>query len=212
MNNRKKTRQLVVAAFLIAIELVLMLTPVGYIPLGPIRATTMHIPVIFAGILLGPKWGAFLGLVFGLTSLATNTFTPTVTSFVFSPFITIGGIHGNFWSLWIVLGPRILLGWCSGMLYRFLDKMMQNQTIPMILSAAINTMLHTILVMGSIWIFFAQPYANAKNMSLPEVWAFILGVITTNGVMETILAAIVVPVLVKALLPTVERLGIIDEQ
>ncbi len=36
--------------------------------------------------------------------------TPGITSFVFSPFITVGGISGNFFSLVIALVPRILLG------------------------------------------------------------------------------------------------------
>ena len=100
MKNQKKIRQLTVAAFFVAVELVLTLTPIGYIPIGPINATTMHIPVILAGILIGRRWGAMLGGVFGLTSLAKATFSPGVTSFVFSPFITVGGVHGNFWSLY----------------------------------------------------------------------------------------------------------------
>ena len=71
-----------------------------------------------ATMLLGSGTGAFLGFVFGLTSLLINTFAPTVTSFVFSPFITVGGIHGNFASLLIVFVPRILLGWLSPVIYR----------------------------------------------------------------------------------------------
>ena len=42
--------------------------PLGYIPLGVITPTTVHIPVIIAGIILGWKKGAFAGFVFGLTS------------------------------------------------------------------------------------------------------------------------------------------------
>ncbi|MBP3890991.1 MAG: ECF transporter S component [Solobacterium sp.] len=210
MNKQKQTRRLVLFAFFVAIELVLMLTPIGYIPIGPIRATTMHLPVLLAGILLGPKWGALLGLVFGLTSLATNTFSPTITSFVFSPFITVGGIHGNFWSLVIVLVPRILLGLLAGLFYRLLEKLIKKETIAAMISAACNTLLHTILVMGGIWVFFAQPYAAAKQMTIQEVWVFILGVITSNGVMEMIVAAIIIPILVKALKPTIERLNLDD--
>lgn len=208
MNQRKRIQLLVLLAFLVAVEIVLTLTPIGYIPLGPIRATTMHIPVILAGILLGPKIGGILGLVFGLTSLFNNTVNPTITSFVFSPFITIGGIQGNFYSLIIVLVPRILLGVISGLLYKLFRKFIKNETIPMMLSALLNTMLHTILVMGGIWVFFATPYASARGMTLPEVWAFIIGVIFSNGVMEAIIAAIIVPILVKALKPTVERMNL----
>ena len=69
MNQHKRIQLLVIVAFLGAIEIVLTLTPIGYIPLGPIRATTMHLPVILAGILFGPKIGGILGLIFGITSL-----------------------------------------------------------------------------------------------------------------------------------------------
>ena len=206
MNQHKRIQLLVIVAFLGAIEIVLTLTPIGYIPLGPIRATTMNLPVILAGILFGPKIGGILGLIFGITSLLNNTFNPTITSFVFSPFITVGGIHGNFYSLLIVLVPRILLGVLSAYLYRLLKRMMSNKILPMAISAIVNTMLHTILVMGSIWIFFASPYAVARDMTLVEVWAFIIGVITTNGVLEAILAGIVIPIIARALQPTVERM------
>lgn len=88
--SRKKTKFLVLLTMFCSIQVVLMLTPLGYIPLGPVRATTMHIPVILAGILLGVKGGAITGLVFGLSSVIINTITPTITSFVFTPFYSLG--------------------------------------------------------------------------------------------------------------------------
>ena len=63
MTHMKKTRRLVLTAFFVAIELVLMLTPIGYIPIGPVRATTMHIPVILSSMLMGSGTGAFMGFV-----------------------------------------------------------------------------------------------------------------------------------------------------
>lgn len=208
MKQHKQIQLLVIIAFLVAIQIVLTLTPIGYIPVGPIRATTMHIPVILAGILFGPKIGGIIGLVFGLTSLFNNTMNPTITSFVFSPFITVGGIHGNFYSLIIVLVPRILLGVLSAYCYRGLKKIINQDTVSMMLSALLNTVLHTILVMGGIWVFFANPYATARGMTLQEVWAFIMGVIMTNGVIEAILAAIIVPFIVKAIKPRIERMDL----
>lgn len=63
-----KTRDLVEMALFAAIIVILAFTPLGYIPLGVITPTTVHIPVIIAGIILGWKKGAFAGFVFGLTS------------------------------------------------------------------------------------------------------------------------------------------------
>ena len=63
--NQKKTdvRLLAQMALLVALELVLAFTPLGYIPLGFMNATTMHIPVILGACLLGPKMGGVLGAV-----------------------------------------------------------------------------------------------------------------------------------------------------
>lgn len=210
MKNSKKVKQLVLAAFFVAIEVVLALTPLGFIPIGPIRATTMHIPVILAGILCGKKEGASLGFVFGLISLLMNTFNPTVTSFVFSPFISVGGMQGNFFSLLIVFGPRIFLGYFSNVMYTWLKKVWKNDIASIAVSAGVNTMIHTILVMGGIYIFFGEPYGAAKNMTLAGVRTFIGGVIAANGVMEMIVSAIIVPILVKVLKPAVARMGIYE--
>ena len=82
----KKTQYMTSMALFLAIEIILVVTPLGYIPIGPLNATTMHIPVIIAGIVLGKKAGAELGFVFGLTSLIKATIQPGITSFCFSPF------------------------------------------------------------------------------------------------------------------------------
>ena len=202
-------RQLTLTAFFIALQIVMTLTPIGYIPVGAINITTMHIPVILSGIFLGSNHGALIGFVFGLTSMLKATFTPGVTSFLFSPFITVGGISGNFFSLIIVFGPRILLGWMSGKLFRILRKKIGSLPSCAV-TAAVSTITHTLLVMGMIYLFFAPQYAQALNISRDAVAGLIIGVITTNGILETILAAIVIPALDKALWPTVQRMRLGD--
>ena len=80
-----------------------LLTFLGYIPLGFTRATIIHIPVILASLLLGPKKGAALGFLFGLTSFINNTMNPTITSFVFTPFYNLGEFEGGFGSVIIII-------------------------------------------------------------------------------------------------------------
>ncbi len=206
MNRYSQTRQMTLAAFFIAIQVVMTVTQIGYIPLGAINLTTMHIPVILCGIFLGPAYGAMAGFVFGLTSMLRATFVPGLTSFLFSPFITVGGISGNFASLLIVFVPRILLGWLSAKMFRFLRKRGMHDLLACAVTAACNTMIHTLLVMGMIWIFFAPQYAQALGVDITAVAGLILGVITTNGIGETIAAAIIVPALDKALWPTIRRM------
>ena len=76
-------RKMVIIALLGAISVVLGMTPIGFIPVGPTRATIMHIPVIIGAIMEGPIVGAFVGLIFGLFSIYQALTTPTPVSFVF---------------------------------------------------------------------------------------------------------------------------------
>ena len=103
--STQKNRSLVQMALFGAIIVLLAFTPfIGYIPLGFTKATIIHIPVILASLLLGPKKGAILGALFGLTSLISNTFQPTPTSFVFHPFIP--------WATPTVVLPALLFVLC----------------------------------------------------------------------------------------------------
>ena len=71
MKQHKQLVQLMLLAMLAAIIFTLAFTPLGFIRLPFISATTIHIPVIIGSILLGPKYGAVLGFCFGLTSLVS---------------------------------------------------------------------------------------------------------------------------------------------
>lgn len=207
-NNKQKIQRLTLAAFFVAIEIAMGFTPIGYIPLGPLSITTMHLPVILAGILAGPAFGAGMGLVFGITSFLHATFYPTATSFVFTPFITIGGIQGNFFSLIICFVPRIFLGWASWAMYNALAKKMKNHILASMITAIINTLIHTALVLGGIYVFFAPAYGQALGTSTAGVAVLLLGVVLNNTILEAVLAGIAVPALVKALQPSAERMGI----
>ena len=64
-DNRRQIRSMVQTAIFGAIIVIMAFTPfLGYIPLGFTRATIIHIPVILASLLLGPKKGAGPGISF----------------------------------------------------------------------------------------------------------------------------------------------------
>lgn len=95
-DGRSQTLGMVQVALFAALIIIMAFTPfLGYIPLGFTRATIIHVPVIIGSILLGPKKGAVLGGIFGLTSFINNTMNPTVTSFVFTPFYSLGEMQGG---------------------------------------------------------------------------------------------------------------------
>lgn len=180
-------------ALFIAIELLMVMVPfLGFIPIGPLRATTLHIPVIIAGIILGKEKGAAIGLVFGLSSLLINTISPTVTSFVFSPLIS-----GSFMSALIAVIPRILIGYVSGWIYEKWHH--HNQTIIMTISALAGSLTNTILVLGGIYFIFGGQYASAIGQSYHQLLPYFCGIIVTNGLLEAIVGSIIAVTVARVL-------------
>lgn len=201
--RREKTKTLVLTSLFAAIIVILAFTPfIGFIPLGPIgRATTVHIPVIIGAILLGPKCGAFLGGVFGLTSLITNTINPSVLSFAFSPFYTLGAESGGIKSIIVCFVPRILIGVVSYYVYILLTKLFKGKcvTLSTVISGIAGSMTNTLLVMNLIYFFFKDSYASIKDVDVSAVYGIVISVIAINGIPEAIVAAIIAAAVVTAI-------------
>ena len=198
--KKMDTRYMATLAMFCGILLVMGMTGIGFIPLPVIKATTMHIPVILGAVLLGPAAGTVLGGVFGLCSIWANTTSPGLLSFAFSPFMTTEGLPGVLKSLWIALGCRILLGVIAGWLWKGMKKLLKQDYLALPVTAAVSTVCHTILVMGSIYVLLARQYAEAKNVAITAVFGLIMGTVTASGIPEAIIAAGLVTVVGKALL------------
>ena len=150
-------------ALFAAVIVLMAFTPfLGYIPLGFTRATIIHIPVIIGSLMLGPKKGAALGFVFGLTSFINNTMNPTVTSFVFTPFYTLGEYSGGIGSLIICFLPRILVGVVPYYVYRLAKKLRMKPGVSqagLMMAGLSGALVNTLLVMNLIFLFFRDAYA-----------------------------------------------------
>lgn len=188
-------------ALLTALMLVMAFTPLGYIPLPFMKATTMHIPVILGACLLGPKMGGVLGGLFGVTSVIKATLEPNITSFVFTPFYSFNDqFSGNGWSLVVAILPRILIGVIAGFVFQALYKASKRQGLSLALAGFIGSMVNTIGVMGLIYLLFGNQYAAAAGHNTSVLFGVILGVIGMNGVPEAIIASVLTLAVGKALL------------
>jgi uncharacterized membrane protein len=202
MKTKNKTKSIVIISLFAAIIFLLAYTPIGYIQLGFLKATVIHIPVIVGSILLGPKKGAFLGFLFGITSLISNTLSPAIMSFVFSPFIPVPGTdHGNLMALIICFIPRILVGIIPYYIYRMLNTLFKGKSrmITFGIAGIVGAATNTLLVLNSIYFLFKESYATTRNIPVDTVYHAILAVIFTNGVPEALVAGIVVSAVCQAL-------------
>ena len=198
MNNKNtSTLKLVQLALFIAIILIMAFVPyLGYIPLGFMNATIIHIPVIIGALFLGPKSGAILGFVFGLTSLYNNTFNPNITSFVFSPFYTAGGVNGGLRSIIVCFLPRLLIGIVAYYTYKLIIKKAGNKsksrTLAFTVAGVLGSLTNTTLVMSGIYFLFGSSYSAAKGVAENTLYKIILTVVGTQGVPEAIVSGIIV--------------------
>ena len=195
-----KTQNMVKLALFAGIIVVLSMTPLGYIPLGVIKATTIHIPVILGSILLGWKAGAVLGGIFGLTSLVVNTITPSLTSFVFTPFYSLDGSGGSLWSLVVCFVPRILVGILPYFIYRSIQKLHGSDIVSLGIAGFLGSMTNTLLVMNLIYLLFGERWGAAKQISSDLIYKTILGAIAANGIPEAIVAAVITAAVGKVLI------------
>lgn len=193
-------------AFLTAIMMVMAFTPLGYIPLPFMNATTMHIPVIIGACLLGPKTGAILGGIFGITSVVKATIQPNITSFVFTPFYSFSPqFHGGFESLIVAIVPRILIGLIAGYVFLFLRKKMKGISLPLLISGFIGSMVNTVGVMSLIYLLFGEQYAAAGGKTPSMLFGVIMGVIGINGIPEALIAAVLTQAVGRALFAAFSR-------
>lgn len=209
--NQKKTdvKLLAQMALLVALELVLAFTPLGYIPLGFMNATTMHIPVILGACLLGPKAGAVLGAEFGITSVIRATITPNLTSFVFTPFYSFSPeFSGNWTSLIVAIVPRVLIGVIAGLVFQLVMRISHDkQALALPVAGFVGSMVNTIGVMGLIYLLFGEQYAAAGGQSFDLLLGVIMGVVGINGVPEALIAAVLTLAVGKVLISIFGRRG-----
>lgn len=215
-NNEKQTKFVVLVAIFISMQIVMSLIPfLGFIPLGAINITTLHIPTILAGILLGVKGGAIVGATFGLISTINATIRPGLLSFMFSPFAPAPvGYSGNPMSLIVAFLPRITLGVFAALIYRFMKKLMGDSTkskqwkiSAATISAILAAALHTLMVLCLWFVIFASPLSvKIDTNTVQGLLTFLGGIIINNAIFEAILAGVLVTAFVSVLEPMVKKM------
>lgn len=211
MNRDKKKGSnvtfMVQLALLTGLMIVMAFTPLGYIPLPFMNATTMHIPVIVGACVLGVKAGAFLGTVFGITSVIKATIQPNITSFVFTPFYSFSPeFQGGLASLLVAILPRILIGVVSALIFKAVLSKTKKENAAFITAGFTGSLVNTVGVMSLIYIFFGEQYARAGGSNPDLLYQVILGVIGLNGVPEAVIAAVLTLAVGRALRVVMRRM------
>lgn len=178
VKTRFSVRQITMIGMLSAISIFLGITGLGFIPIPPVKATIMHIPVIIGAIIEGPIVGIFVGLVFGLFSIYQEITTMVPTAFMFlNPIIAIV--------------PRVLIGLVAYYVYVLSKDKLKNQSISIGLAAICATLTNTIGVLGLTYIIYAEKYAGLVGLSINQAGIALATIGVTNGIPEAIVSALI---------------------
>lgn len=199
MYDKKRALFLTKLAILIAIEIIIAVTPLGSLPaIGPIVMTLAHIPVIIGAIVLGIKGGLIMGFVYGLLSFLVWTFMPpSPIAFLFTPFYSLGEISGNFFSLVICFVPRILIGLLTYFFIAIIFKNVKSLFFKTFIGATIANFICSVILLALVYVFFGQEYAMALNAPYEALIGIITTTIVTSGIPESILGGLVAYGVVK---------------
>lgn len=185
-------------AILIAIVLIMAFTPLGYLKTAGLEISLITIPVAIAAMVLGPKEGAVIGAVFGLTSFyqcfGMSTFGATLLNI--NPFLTF----------LVCVPTRILEGYVAGLIFPWLLKADKTKTIGFFLGGLITAVCNTVLFVGVLLLcFWNTEYIQSLNAAGANILLFGAIFVGVNGVVEWIATTAAGGVIAKALAKIVKN-------
>lgn len=178
--KRVNTRYITELGLFIGVILLMKLTGLSSIPVGPLVMTFTMIPIAVGAMLLGPLAGTILGTFYGLLSLydaITGKSLMTAAFFAVSPVMTV----------LLCIGTRALVGYLTGLLFRAFQKLDKHRIWSYFAGGLLAPMLNTILFMGFIVLFFyhtefVQNLAANKGAANPLM--FVVLVVGVQGLIE----------------------------
>lgn len=185
-----KTSMLTQIALLSAILIVMAFTPLGYLPIGPIKITFLCIPVVIAAITCGVKGGAILGLVFGMTSL--------VQCFGMDVFGTTLMNINPFYMTVVCLLPRVLVGVFAALVYKTVAG-----TLSVFAASFAGTVTNTVLFLGLMVLLFGQ--SDYLKQFGSTAWEIIVVMAGVNALVEAAVCTILGGIIAKAVLKFLKR-------
>lgn len=194
MKKNNDLFQLTIISMMVALLMIQTFVPIfGYIPLGPIDVTIVHITVILSAVLFGLKIGGIVGTIWGLLSMLRAFLQPTPFNIVFlNPLISVV--------------PRMLVGLVSALLFKLIkDKFSKHLSYA--ITAGVGSLTNTVLVLGSIYFFASEVYANALGISQTALLSALGTVVVTNGLIEVVASIIILPLIAIALEKVLKRRG-----
>ena len=193
MKTGNRSRRTTLLGLLTAILMVLSMTPLGYLNIGPLAISFNMIPVAVGAAALGPVGGAVLGAVFGMTS--------------FLQCLGIGGssamgvilfdINPLFAFLQRFL-PRLITGFTVGIIYKIVRRFCKVG-IAGGLTGFFAALLNTVLFMGALILLYGNTQYLTDLIAGRNIIVFVCTFVGINAVAEMVVSTLVTAALCTAL-------------
>ncbi len=184
MNTSNKTRKLTFLGVMLSLTIVFVM--ITAIP-GPTAtlAFLMFIPTIVTSIVYGPKLGAVMGFLAGLSTLVRAYVAP------------LSAFDYFFQNPLVSILPRIFIGITPYLVYIGINKLLKfkgAENVSAIIAGAVGAITNTILVITALYIIYSTSvvtmYTEAGLKIANSIMGFLLVIGGFNGVIEAVTAAI----------------------
>ncbi len=200
--KNQKTLKLVEIALFVAVEIVMSVTPLGYLNLGILAASLLTIPVAVGAILLGTGASTLLGFVFGITSFIKGFSGATaMTVAMYSASVPA--------SFAVTVGARVLMGLCAGLIVRGVRNIAPKGSVADNIAGSLAApLLNTCFFMGLLMLFFChseyiQGLTETLGISNPILLA--AAMVGTQAIIEAVTCGVIATAVSKVLQKALHR-------
>ena len=192
--RHEQTRKMVLVAILSALVVVFQVVST-FIKIGPVSITLTLIPVVLGGCLLGKKWGAILGFLFGVVVtvfVLNGTDVGGYMLFQANPAITI----------LLCLGKGTAAGFVAALIYKLLS--IKFPTAGVFLAAMVAPLVNTGIFILAMMLFYRETlslWAGGSNVAM----YILTGLAGWNFLVEFAVSAVLSPTVVSVLRITVKK-------
>lgn len=168
--------------------------PLGIFPYLRVRYSLMMVPVAIGAMLMGPKAGAWLGLIFGATS-----FYQAVTGS--SAFSTMLFNINPIYAFLLCIPTRVLMGFLTGVIFKAAQKVDKKKTVCYFVGGFFAAFLNTLFFMGVLLIcYWNTEFIQGINETLGGLnpLMFVVAFVGVNGALEMPSSCIVGGIVSKA--------------